>query len=330
MQGVMMSRLISWLCVAITAVFTWSHAAAQDFPSRPIVMVIPFPPGGSTDVLGRVLGVSLGNELKQPVVVENVGGAGGTIGAAKAARAAPNGYTILFHNMAHSTAPALYRKLPYDPVGDFDAIGLVTDVPMILVGRKDLPPESLKDLIAYIKTEKQNAKFANAGIGATSHLCGLLLISALEADVTSVSYKGTGPALNDLMGGQVDLLCDQPASTMGFIKSGRIKPYAVATRTRLGSLPDVPTFAEGGVKEFELAVWHGLYASKGTPKPILDKLHSALQQALKDPALVKRFEEIGAEPVSQDRATPQALQSHVESEVARWGPIIKRAGVQAE
>lgn len=303
---------------------------AQDYPSRTVTMLIPFPAAGSTDVLGRVLADSMGKILKATIVVENVGGAGGTIGATRAAKSKNDGHTIFFHNMAHASAPSLYRSLQYDPVADFETIGLVTDVPMILVARKDFPPADMKALIAYVKANKDKVTFANAGIGATSHMCGMLLTSALQTDIQSVPYKGTGPALNDLMGGQVDMLCDQPAATVGPIKGGRIKPYAVANPTRLKSMPDVPTFAESGLPGFSLAVWHGLYAPKGTPKPVLDKLNAALQQALKDPALLQKFADMGTEPVAQSRATPDAHRAHVKAELEKWGPIIKKAGVYAD
>ncbi len=305
-------------------------ALAQEYPTRAITMLVPFPAAGSTDVLGRVLADTMGKILKQPIVVENVGGAGGTIGAAKAAKSKNDGYTIFFHNMAHASAPSLYRSLPYDPVADFEPIGLVTDVPMILVSRKDFPPTDMKALLAYVKGNKGKVTFANAGIGATSHMCAMLFTSALQADVTSVPYKGTGPALNDLMGGQVDLLCDQPAATTALIKGGRIKAYAVANPTRLKTMPEVPTFAEGGLEGFQLAVWHGLYAPKGTPKPVLDKLQAALQQALKDPALVTKFAELGTEPVATNRASAEPLRAHVKAELDKWGPIIKKAGVYAD
>jgi tripartite-type tricarboxylate transporter receptor subunit TctC len=305
-------------------------AQAQDYPTRVITILVPFPAGGSTDVLGRVLAESMGRALKQPIIVENVGGAGGTIGVARAAKSKNDGYTLLFHNMAHASAPALYRSLSYDPVADFEPIGLVTDVPMILVARKDFPPKDMKELLTYVKANKDKVTFANAGIGATSHMCAMLFTSAIQTEVTSVPFKGTGPALNDLMGSQVDLLCDQPASTTGLISGGRIKAYAVANPTRLKTMPTVPTFAESGLPNFQLAVWHGLYAPKGTPKAALDKLSGALQQALKDPALVTKFAELGTEPVAAERAKPEPLRAHVKAELAQWGPIIKKAGVYAD
>ena len=325
-----MKRFLPALLQTLVLAIGSPLAAAQDYPSKPIMMLVPFPPGGSTEVLGRVLAQSMSELLKQQVILETVGGAGGTIGAARAAKAAPNGYTILFHNMAQASAPALYRKLPYDPVADFEPIGLVTDVPMILVARKDFPPKDVKELLAYLKANKDKVTFANAGVGATSHMCGILFMNAIQTDLTTVPYKGTGPALNDLMGGQVDLLCDQPAATSSHVKSGRIKAYAVATKARVPSLPDVPTFAESGLPGFELVVWHGLYAPKGTPKPIIEKLAATLQQALKDPALAQRFADLGTEPIAQNRATPDALRIYLKSEVDRWGPLIKKAGVYAD
>ncbi len=324
-----MKRNLAVAAFALGALGVSFPTHAQEYPAKVITMIVPFPAAGSTDVLGRTLADSMGKILKQNIIVENVGGAGGTIGAARAAKSKNDGYTIFFHNMAHASAPSLYRSLAYDPAGDFEPIGLVTDVPMILVARKDFPPADIKALIAYVKANKEKVTFANAGIGATSHMCAMLFTSALQTEVTGVPFKGTGPALNDLMGSQVDLLCDQPASTVGMIKSGRIKAYAVANPQRLKALPDVPTFAEGGLPNFQLAVWHGLYAPKGTPKAVLDKLQDALQQALKDPALVAKFAEFGTEPVAANRANPQALRTHLKSELDKWGPIIKKAGVYA-
>ncbi len=310
--------------------FQGAASAQSEFPSRPITMVIPFPSAGSTDVLGRILAQSMSKYLQQSLVIENTGGAGGTIGAAKVARAQPDGYTVLFHNMAQASAPALYAKLAYDPVADFEPIGIVTEVPMILVARKDLSTDNLQGILSFAKTNPDKLNFANAGIGATSHLCEVLMKSASGAKWTSVPYKGTGPALNDLLGGQVDLICDQPASTLGHIRSGSLKPIAVATRSRLKSLPDVPTFAESGLAGFELAVWHGLYAPKGTPKVVVEKIAAALRQALREPALVQRFQDMSAQIASPEQATPEALRSFLKTDVERWKTALKNAGVQPE
>ena len=320
------SRLLTLALVALGS----SFAHAQDYPSRVITMIIPFPAGGSTDVLGRVLAESMTRSLGQQVIVENSGGAGGTIGAGKAARAAPDGYTILFHNMAQATAPALYPKLPYDPVADFDSIGLVADVPMILVSRPDFPAKDLGALIEHARENPDTTTFAHAGVGSTSHLCSILFMDKIGTEITLVPYRGTGPALNDILGGQVDLICDQPVSTQGFIKAGTIKPYAVATKSRIASLPDVPTFEEAGLAGFELAVWHGLYAPEGTPPEAVEKLGAALHEALKDPTLMQRYAELGAMPATAEGATPAALDAHLKAEIEKWRPIIEKAGVVAE
>jgi tripartite-type tricarboxylate transporter receptor subunit TctC len=305
-------------------------AFAQEYPTKVISMVIPFAAGGPTDTVGRLTAKAMGESMKSQIIVENVAGAGGTIAAARVARAAPDGYTIFMHHIGQSTAPALYRKLTYDVFKDFEPIGLVTDVPMTLVARKDFPPKDLKELIAYVKANKDKVTYANAGLGAASHLCGTLFMSAIETDLTTIPYKGTGPAMNDLMGGQVDFMCDQNTNTTSQIKAGRIKVYGVTTTKRVPSLPDVPTMHEAGLPNFEVAVWHALYAPKGTPKPIIDKLVKALKDALKDSNVKLRFAELGTEPVADNRATPEALRAHLKAEVDKWGPILKKAGIYAD
>lgn len=330
-SGVLNRSVLGSLAAALLCGGLVGTATAQsEFPSKPITLFIPFPPAGSTDVLGRILAQAMGKQLQQTVLVENTGGAGGTIGAAKVARAQPDGYTVLFHNMAQASAPALYAKLPYDPVADFEPIGIVTEVPMILVARKNFPADNLQGILSFVKANPDKLNFANAGIGATSHLCEVLMKSATGAKWTTIPYKGTGPALNDMLGGQVDLICDQPASTLGHIKSGSLKPIAVATSSRLKTLPDVPTFAESGLPGFELAVWHGLYAPKGTPKAAVEKIAAALRQALRDPALVQRYQDMSALIASQEQATPEALRNFLQADVARWKKALKEAGVQPE
>ncbi|WP_241673017.1 tripartite tricarboxylate transporter substrate-binding protein [Lacisediminimonas profundi] len=305
-------------------------SAQAAYPSRPITIVVPFPAAGSTDVLGRILAQSMSQSLKQSVVIENVGGAGGTVGASKVARAQADGHTLLFHNMAQASAPALYAKLPYDPGTDFESIGRVVDVPMILVARKDLAASNLQGVIALAKSGKPELNFANAGVGATSHLCEVLLRSATKSSWLSVPYKGTGPALNDLLGGQVDLICDQPASTIGHIKAGNLKPIATASRERLNALPSVPTMNESGLPGFELSVWHGLYAPKGTPRPVIEKVNAALLHALRDPALLQRFKDMGAIPTLPADASPEILASFLKAEIEKWKGAMKGAGVRAE
>jgi len=325
----MIGRIFFTILIGL-ALLAAGPAFAQQYPTKVITMIIPFSAGGPTDTVGRLTARAMGESLKGQIIIENVGGAGGTIAAARVARSAPDGYTIFMHHIGQSTAPSLYRKLPYDVFQDFEPIGLVTDVPMTLVARKDLAPQNLKDLIAYVKANKDKVTYANAGLGAASHLCGMLFMSAIQTDLTTIPYKGTGPAMNDLLGGQVDFMCDQTTNTTSQIKGGKIKVYGVTTKTRVPSLPDVPTMNEAGLPNFEVAVWHALYAPKGTPKPIIDKLVKALQDALKDPNVKQRFAELGTEPVPEKRATPEALRAHLKAEVDKWAPVIKKAGIYAD
>ncbi len=315
---------------ATLALLTGGAAAQTDFPSRPITMIVPFAAGGPTDTVARLIAEPMGRTLGQQVLVENVAGAGGTLAAGRAAGADPDGYTLLIHHIGLATSVGLYRNLPYDPATAFEAIGRVTDVPMTIVARSDLAPGSIGELLDYIRTNKDEALFAHGGVGAVSHLCGILLMDALDAQMTSVGYKGSGPAMTDLLGGQVDLTCDQTTNTMGHIKSGKIKAYAVTTRERLADLPDLPTLDEAGLEGFEVTAWHALYAPKGTPKEVVDKLVTALQTALKDPEVVQRFADLGTEPVAQEHATPAALDQHLRAEIAKWKPVIQAAGVYAE
>lgn len=312
------------------ALLAAAPAFAQDYPSKVITMIIPFAAGGPTDTVGRLIGQAMSDSLKSQVIIENVAGAGGTLAAARVARAAPDGYTIFLHHIGMATAPALYRKLSFDVTTDFEPIGLVTDVPMTLVARKDFPPNNLKELIAYVKTNKDKVTYANAGLGAASHLAGMLFMSAIDTDLTTVPYKGTGPAMNDLLGGQVDFMIDQTTNTTSQIKAGKIKVYGVTTKARVPSLPDVPTMAEAGLPNFEVGIWHALYAPKGTPKQVIDKLVKALKDALKDENVKKRFAELGTEPVADNLATPEALKAHLQAELAKWAPVIKKAGVFAD
>ena len=304
--------------------------AAQEYPNKVITMVVPFAAGGPTDTVARMIGVPMSKTLGQQVIVENVAGAGGTVAANRVAKATPDGYTIFIHHIGHSTAPALYRKLPFDTINDFEPIGLINEVPMTLVAKKDFPAKDLKDLIAYVKANKEKINLANAGLGAASHLCGMLFMSAIQTDLTTIPYNGTGPAMNDLLGGQVDLMCDQTTNTTSQIKAEKIKVYGVTASKRLPSLPNVPTMEEAGLKGFEVTVWHGLYAPKGTAKPVIDKLTKALQGALHDANVKQRFAELGSEPVSDNRATPEALRKHLKAEIDKWSPIIKKAGVYAD
>ncbi|MEN9776229.1 MAG: hypothetical protein RL322_3299 [Pseudomonadota bacterium] len=321
------AMVISALALSVTAL----AAQAQDYPTRAISMVVPFAAGGPTDIVARSMAESMGRAMGgAKIVVENVAGAGGTIAPTRVARAKPDGYTILIHHIGMSTAPTLYRKLPYNPVKDFEHIGLINEVAMTLLVKNAMPVKNIGEFLPYLKANASKITMANAGIGAASHLCGLLFMSALGTDLVTAPYKGTGPALADLMGGQVDLLCDQTTSTVPAIKAGKVRALAVTSPQRLGVLPDLPTLDEVGLKGFNVSIWHGFYAPKGTPKVALDKLEAALKAALKDPAIVKRFADLGTEPVAPDKASPAGLRAKLTSEIQRWEPLIKKAGTFAD
>jgi len=305
-------------------------AGAQQYPTRNVSMIVPFAAGGPTDTVARVLGQAMGKPLGQTVVVENRPSAGGILGPEQVKNAKPDGYTILIHHIGMATTPTLYRKLRYNPLADFEYIGLINEVPMTLIGNDKLPAKNLKELLAFIKANKDKVNYAHAGIGAASHLCGMLFMSAIETDLHTIPYKGTGPAMNDLLGGQVQLMCDQTTNTTSHIKSGKVKAYAVTSAKRVPSLPELPTLAEQGVKGGEVSIWHGLYAPKGTPKPVLDKLVSSMQEALKDQNVRARFAELGAETFPPERQTPAALQQHLKAEIDKWAPLIKKAGQYAD
>lgn len=318
------------MVLAILTLLGTQNVLAQEYPNKVITVVVPFTAGGPTDTVARIMAVPMGKNLNVQLIVENVGGAGGTLGANRVAKAPPDGYTIFLHHIGMATAPALYRKLPYDPIKDFEPIGLINEVPMTLVAKKDFPAKDLKELVAYVKANKGKVNLANAGLGAASHLCGTLFMSTIETDLTTIPYSGTGPAMNDLLGGQVDFMCDQTTNTSSQIKAGKIKVYGVTTKKRVPSLPNVPTMDEAGLKGFEVSIWHAFYAPKGTPKPIIDKLVKALQFALKDSMVNQRFADLGTAPVSEDRATPESLRRHLKAETDKWGPILRKAGAYAD
>ena len=325
-----MMKLIATLATTLaisTAAFT---AQAQNYPERTITMVVPFAAGGPTDTVTRLVAESMSKDIGQQVIVENVGGAGGTLGAGRVATADPDGYTLLLHHIGMATSATLYRKLAYDTLNAFEYVGLVTEVPMTIVARKDLEPTDLKGLIDYAKANKDTVTVANAGIGAASHLCGMLFMSAIETSLVTVPYKGTGPAMTDLLGGQVDIMCDQTTNTTKQIQAGTIKAYAVTSSERLGVLKDLPTTKEAGLDGMEVGIWHGIYAPKGTPADITERLSKSLQLALQDQNVVARFAELGTKPSSESDATPAALKAKLEAEVTRWKPIIEAAGQYAD
>lgn len=323
------ARPLAALALAAAA-FAAPGAFAQAYPSKPITLVVPFSAGGPTDVVARTLAAAMGRTLNQTVVVENKTGAGGTLAAAYTARATPDGYTFLIHHNGMATAPALYRKLTYNPLTDFEYVSQVIDVPMTLVGRKDLPAKNFAELQTYLKEQGNKVNLAHAGLGAVSHLCGMLFRQAVGADITTVPYQGTGPAMTALLGSQVDLLCDQTTSTTQYIKAGSVKLYGVTTPARLKTLPDAPALAEQGLQGFSVVVWHGIYAPKGTPKEALDKFGAALKAALKDPEVAPKLNELGAIVVPDSKQTAEGLKTWLAEETARYTPIIKAAGQFAD
>jgi len=323
-------RSVLSAALAAPALLPGLARAQAAYPNRPISIIIPFAAGGPTDVVGRLVAEVMGRDLGQPVVVENVGGAGGTLGAQRVAQARPDGYTLLCHHIGMGTTPSLYRRLSYDAVNGFETIGLVTEVPMTIIAKKDFPANNLAELVAVMRERKLNINLANAGVGAASHICGLLLQSAIQTQVTTVPYRGTGPAMTDLIGGTVDLMCDQTTNTTTQINAGAVKAFAVTTTTRNEALPNLPTAAEAGLPGFEVSVWHGLYAPKGTPAEITARLSRALQVALRDDRLKARFAELGTTPVSQEQATPEAHRRYWQADIAKWRPIIQAAGTYAD
>ena len=300
------------------------------WPEKPVTLVVPFAAGGPTDLVARLIAVPMGKSLGQTVLIENTVGAGGTIAGARVARATPHGYTLFIHHLGMSTAPALYKKLSFDPLRDFEYIGQVVDVPMTLLARKDFPAANFKELEAYVRAHKDKISLANAGLGAVSHLCGLLFMSQIGVELNTIPYKGTGPAMNDLLGGQVDLLCDQTTTTVPMIKDGRVKVYGVTSLKRLSVLPNVPTLDEQGLKGFEVKVWHGIYAPKGTPQPVLEKINVALRAALQDSVVKQRMADLSSDIAPMDKVTPAGLKTQLEAEIAKWGPVIRKAGIYAD
>ena len=303
---------------------------AQAYPNRPVTLVVPFAAGGPTDVVARSLGQAMSRSLGQSVLIENRLGAGGTIAANHVAKAAPDGYTILIHHNGMATAPALYRKLPFNPLTDFEYISQAVDVPMTLLGRKDLPPNNLQELIVYVKANADKLNLAHAGLGAVSHLCDMVFRQAIGVELQTVPYQGTAPALNALLGGQVDLLCDQTTQTIPHIKANTVKLYGVTTPGRINALPQAPTMDEQGMKGFQVVVWHGIYAPKGTPAPAIEKIQAAVRSALKDPVVLQRMTDLGAEVVPDAKLTPEGLRTWLQAETDRYGPMIRKAGNYAD
>ena len=325
-----MNPIRTFALAAALSALAGAAAAQGAYPTRAVTLVVPFAAGGPTDVVARALGAAMTKTLGQTVIVETKLGAGGTLAAGYVAKAAPDGYTLLIHHNGMATAPALYRKLAFNPLTDFEYVSQVVDVPMTLLGRKDLPAKNLPELIPYLKANAAKVNFAHAGLGAVSHLCSLVFRQAIGVDLQTVPYSGTAPAMNALLGGQVDLLCDQTTQTTQHIKAGSVRMYGVTTRQRIKALPEAPTLDEQGLKGFEVVVWHGVYAPKGTPQAALDKINAAVRAALKDTAVQQRMADLGAEIVPEAKQTPEGLQSWLKTEIDRWGPVIRGAGVYAD
>ena len=316
------------LVCGIVAVSLTAQAA---YPDKPVTLVVPFAAGGPTDKIARDLAEALRKPLGQVVVVDNTGGAGGTLGTAKVLRANPDGYTLLLHHIGLATAPALYKKLGYN-TEDLEFLGLVNEAPSTLIGKQALPAANFAELRKYIGAHAGKVNLANAGVGSASHLCSLLLQSALKSDMVFVPYKGTGPAMNDLLGGTVDLMCEQATNSTPQIEAHKVRAYGVtsAQRMKVPALASLPTLVESGLPGFSFTVWHGLYAPRGTPPEVVEKLNAALRTALKDPELIRRQEALGITVVSDGRLVPAEHKKFFDSEVSRWSKAIKEAGVQPE
>jgi tripartite-type tricarboxylate transporter receptor subunit TctC len=295
-------------------------------PTGPITIVVPFDAGGPTDTVTRQIAGPMGTALGQRIIVSNVAGAGGTVAAGQVAAAAADGYTVLMHHIGMSTAPTLYPELEYDPLTSFKTIGLVTEVPMTIIGGTEFEPNTLQELIAYVKANTATVNYANAGVGAASHLCGLLLEQAIGVDWTEVEYDGTAPAMDDLLGNEVDFMCDQTTNTTTRIASKTVKAYAITSPERNAALPDVPTTTQAGLPDVQVRVWHGLYVPAETPDDVVQALTAALQAALTDAAVTTEFAKLGTTPVSADQATPEAHTAKLTEQIEVWRPLLEGAG----
>lgn len=319
---------IRW-CLSLAAAAAAWNAAAQDFPSRAITMVMPYAAGGPGDTITRVFAEAMQRTLGQQILVENIAGASGSIGTAKVARAKPDGHTLLMIHVSRATNQAMYANLPYHPVNDFEPIGQATQGPMLIVARNDFPAKDMSEFVANLKANPSKVSLAHAGVGSASHLCGLMVMSALNVQLNEIPYKGTAPALNDLMGGQVDVLCDQTSGTVPAVKAGKIKAFAAAGKSRLPSLPNLPATAEAGVQGVDINISFGLYAPKGTPRPVLEQLTAALRKAVTDPDVRSRLDSLGIAAVNAEQASPEALRAHLKNEIDTLGGLLVKAGVKA-
>jgi tripartite-type tricarboxylate transporter receptor subunit TctC len=317
------------LALAIATGFSGAAAAQGAFPARPLTMIVGFAPGGPADVIARLIAPALGNDLGQPVVVENVSGAGGSIGQARVAAARPDGHTFLFGSLAQATIPTLYRNLSFDPLA-LEAIGMVNEVPMAIIARRNFPAANLAEMVAVVRREGRRLNLGNAGVGSTSHLCSLLLLSAIGTPMTIVPYRGNALVMNDLMAGNLDMGCDQTTNNAEQIRAGAIRGYAITTPGRVSALPETPTTAEGGLPEMRMSGWNMLFAAAATPRPVVERLNRALLATLRDEAVLRRMVELGSLPAAGERTTPEGAQAFWRGEIARWKPLIEAAGALAD
>jgi tripartite-type tricarboxylate transporter receptor subunit TctC len=322
-----MKRLLQAIIATTAIMLPLGGVMAQDYPNRNITLIVPYAAGGPSDAIARLIGQSMADTLKQQVIIENIAGAGGTMGASRLAKAEKDGYTLLIHHVALAAGASLYKNLAYDTLGDIETLGLVNYGPMVVTTRKDYPAPDVKAMFAKLKTDGNKTTAAHAGVGSNSHLCNLLLQQALGVNFTEAAYRGTGPAMTDVMGGKVDLLCDQSTTAVPQIQGGTIKAHAVTSKDRLDVIKDVPTVQEAGIKDFEFVIWHGLYAPKGVPQDVVKKLHQALQVALDDPNVKARFADVGTKVFDQSERTPEAHRERFEKEVKTWQDVIGKSGV---
>jgi tripartite-type tricarboxylate transporter receptor subunit TctC len=305
--------------------------AQPAYPTRPVTMIVPFAAGGPTDGLARLVAQAMSSDLGQQIVVENVGGAGGTVGSARAAKATPDGYTLLFgHAGTHAASVGLYKKLPYDPVNDYEHIGEAGDAPQILIVKKDLPVSNMKEFVDYVKANQDKMNFGTAGVGSASHLGGVMLNVALGTNVKAVNYRGAGPAMNDMLAGTLDYMIDVSTTALPQIQGGTVKPIAVMRTKRISALPDLPASPEGGVAGLDFSVWNVIMAPKGTPRPIVDRLNLALRNSLKDEKVRARLSELAIELPDEARLSPEGAKAHVKAEIEKWVPALKSAGVSLD
>jgi tripartite-type tricarboxylate transporter receptor subunit TctC len=310
--------------------FALPVTAQEVYPNRPITVITPYAPGGASDFLTRTLAEALRARLNQPVIVQNVPGAGSAVGSIQAAKAKPDGYTLLLNHVGLSTIPSLYKKLNFDPLASFDFIGLFAEAPMVMLARKDFAPNTFAELVAYAKANKDKLTVASSGMGSATHLCAMLFQEAIGTPLTMVQYKGAGPAILDIRSGQVDVICDLPTTTSGAVRSGELKAFVLTAPKRLPSLPDVPTSVEVGMPSLDVSTWFGLYAPLGTPKPILETLSKALRDIVVDKSVARQLEKVETELFPPDQATPEALRAKLAAQIDLWRPIIEKAGIQAE